>query len=335
MQMKKESYCKAAVFAAIILFYTGSAVAGASARPPSRSIDPIVSTEWLANNGGLEDLVVIDVRPDSNDCEDYSDGHIPGAISVPFDPELPSIWITMRDGLLLEFPEPSELFADLGAIGIDATSRVVVVSSPNPAIPAYGLAAATRVALTLIWAGVTDVAILDGGYPKWVAEGNDVTQEVPSVTPILFEGAVNDNIIVSKEEVRSKIWRANIIDARDADVYYGATVEPFAGKAGHIPGSVSLPAPWIWDSGGGDVHTYKDLELLNNMASGVLRYPMCRRHHGGHRCSEVIVYCGVGGYASAWWYVLTQVLGYRHVKFYDGSAQEWSLYYDMVPYQWY
>ena len=67
------------------------------------------------------------------------------------------------------------------------------------------------------------------------------------------------------------------------------------------------------------------------MASGVIREA---RGQGGHRDQELIVYCGVGGYASAWWFVLSQVLGYENVKFYDGSSQEWGLYNDTVPYQW-
>jgi thiosulfate/3-mercaptopyruvate sulfurtransferase len=57
------------------------------------------------------------------------------------------------------------------------------------------------------------------------------------------------------------------------------------------------------------------------MAAGVV---------GGPRSQEIIVYCGVGGYASSWWFVLTQVLGYENVKIYDGSAQEWAKSYDMV-----
>ena len=66
------------------------------------------------------------------------------------------------------------------------------------------------------------------------------------------------------------------------------------------------------------------------MASGVLREPW---GYKGHKNQDIIVYCGVGGYASSWWFVLTQVLGYQNVKLYDGAAQEWVRYYDMVPYQ--
>jgi thiosulfate/3-mercaptopyruvate sulfurtransferase len=65
------------------------------------------------------------------------------------------------------------------------------------------------------------------------------------------------------------------------------------------------------------------------MASGVIG------RHGRHWHKEIIVYCGVGGYASAWWFVLTQVLGYEEVRIFDGSAQEWVMKNsDMVPYEW-
>ncbi|MGD9213142.1 MAG: rhodanese-like domain-containing protein, partial [Desulfobacteraceae bacterium] len=78
----------------------------------------------------------------------------------------------------------------------------------------------------------------------------------------------------------------------------------------------------------GDVYTYKDLETLSKMAENIAGTP---EENNGY---EIIVYCGVGGYASSWWYLLTQVLGYENVKFYDGSAQEWVREYDMKPFEW-
>jgi thiosulfate/3-mercaptopyruvate sulfurtransferase len=76
-------------------------------------------------------------------------------------------------------------------------------------------------------------------------------------------------------------------------------------------------------------YTYKDKKIIEAMASGVIGRPSRPRD------KEIIVYCSVGGYASSWWFVLTQVLGYNNVKFYDGSAQEWVMKgYNMVPYKW-
>jgi thiosulfate/3-mercaptopyruvate sulfurtransferase len=238
----------------------------------------------------------------------------------------------MRDGLLLEVPDKEDLFATIGNLGITAGSWVVVVTSPNPGEPPhYGLSAGTRVASTLIYAGIVNVAVLDGGYPKWVADGYDTTYDLPDVDAVTYEGSVKKKMFVTIEYLRRHLKRSRILDGRDADVYYGEVMEPFALKAGHIPGAVSLPAPWLWNMEEDGVYTFKDRETLGKMAQGALQ-----RHRGkrGHSRRGIIVYCGVGGYASSLWFVLTQVLGYDNVRFYDGSAQEWALSYPMVPYRW-
>ena len=316
-----------------VLLAGGSAFARDEA-PSVRMIEPIVSTDWLDKSRGQRDLVMIDVRSPVA----YGAGHIPGSISEPFVtgflPETgpTSHWIVGRGGLWLEIPDTGDLFGTIGHLGISADSRVVVVTDPDPGDPApqYGLCSATRVATTLIYAGVGNVAILDGGYAKWVAEGKETTKDVPVVSPVTFKGKADEAIFVSVEYVRQNMRKASIIDARDAGVYFGVIIEPYAAKAGHIPEAASLPAPWIWDLKGG-AYTYKDPETLRAMASGVIREP---KGHERHWDQEIIVHCGVGGYASSWWFVLTQVLGYENVKFYDGSSQEWAMYYDMVPYQW-
>ena len=297
------------------LFLAGHAYAE-HVPPWGRAIDPIVSTDWLAVNSGLDSLVILDIRGGA----DYAAGHIPKAINVPFTDPFSSEWVVSDpNGLWLQLPEKAALFNTIGSRGIKKDSLVVIVTTTG--VPPYPLANATRVADTLIYAGVKNVAILDGGYPKWIAEGKSTTAETPVVQPIPYRAKVDEEMFVSIEYVRRHIGRVLILDARDADVYFGVTIEPFADKAGHIPSARSLPTPWMWNSDG----TYKDTEILSAMASGVI---------GKHKANEIIVYCGVGGYASSWWFVLTQVLGYENVKIYDGSAQEWVRYYDMVPFQW-
>jgi thiosulfate/3-mercaptopyruvate sulfurtransferase len=128
-------------------------------------------------------------------------------------------------------------------------------------------------------------------------------------------------MFVAKEYVQKLSQDAVLIDARGTDVYEGAVVEPFAQKAGHIPGAKSLPAPWIWNENTDGTFTYKDIETLRTMAAGVA---------GESKEQEIVVYCGAGGYASSWWYVFARVLGYQKVKIYDGSAQEWAKYFDMT-----
>lgn len=319
MKVKKEKKVITFILMAMLtgtLLTGGVAFAGNDPPAAARTVDPIVSTGWLQANSGLKNLVILDVRS----AGEYATGHIPGSVNVPF--EVPfSPWITMRDDLLLEVPDEASLFETIGSCGITGESLVVIVTSKaTPPDPPYPLANATRVAATLIYAGVKNVAILDGGYPKWAAEGKPVTKEVPRVKKVKYEGKVRQDMFVSAEYVQKHFGKAVIVDARDADVYFGVKIEPFANQPGHIPTARSLPAPWMWKEDG----TYLPKEVLAEMASGVI----------GDRNREVIVYCGVGGYASAWWFVLTQVLGYENVKFYDGSAQEWGKENYLVKYQW-
>jgi len=161
------------------------------------------------------------------------------------------------------------------------------------------------------------VAVLDGGHPRWVAEGHPTTTEDPQVTPREFTGDVDGSAFVDIDHVRQGIGTAVLVDARDTAVYTGEVVEPWAQKPGHLPSARSLPAPSIWNADG----TFVDPAELAAMAATAIG----PREEG----REVIVYCGVGGYGSAWLFVLTQVLGYRNVALFDGAAQEWVRYHDV------
>ncbi len=280
-----------------------------------RSLPPLVSTGWLADNSGMEDLVIVDIRT----AGEYEAGHIANAINIPF--EVPfSAWITMKDDLLLEVPEKRDLFDMLGAYGIRKHSQVIVVTS-GAAQPPYPLANATRVAATLLYAGVKNVSILDGGYDRWAGEGRPTTTDVPAINPTDYKGDLDKKMFITIDkmiEVIDKPQKWVLVDARDAEVYDGTVVEPWTGgKAGHIPTAKSLPTPWMWNEDG----TYKSEEALREMAEAIV---------GGDKGQKIAVYCGVGGYASSWWYVMTEVLGYKNVQIYDGAAQEWAKYFDLV-----
>lgn len=323
--MKTKTFFALLASILIVSLVAGCAALTRQEAVSGRMIEPIVSTEWLSANKNLENLVIIDIRgPDA-----YGAGHIPGSINEPFvtgfDPCTgpTSKWIIgSKDCLWLELPDANNLLSTIGNLGITNDSRVVIVTAPNPKEPPYfGLANATRVADTLIYAGITKVAILDGGYPKWVSEERPTTKQVPALNSVTYQGVVNEAMFVPADYVQKRKGDAVIIDARDAIVYAGAITEPFANKPGHIPNAKSLPAPWIWNENPDGTYTYKDSKTLRTMASGEI---------GDPGSQEIIVYCGVGGYASSWWFVFTQILGYQNVKIYDGAAQEWVKHYDMV-----
>ncbi len=272
---------------------------------------PVVSTDWLAIHSDMENLVIVDIRANNV----YANGHIANSINIPM-----SAWIITKDDLLMEVPEKDDLFNTLGTFGITKHSIVVVVTS-GPAEPPYPLADAARVADTLIYAGLKNVSILDGGYAKWVDEGRPTTTDIPVIHPVNYHGRVDKKMFASIDYVKKLTeqnqYKSILIDGRDANVFNGSVMEPFADKAGHIPTAKSLPAVSIWNKDG----TYKSKQELNDIAKAVV---------GNDKRREIVAYCGVGGYASSWWFVLTQILDYKNVKIYDGAAQEWVRYYDMV-----
>jgi thiosulfate/3-mercaptopyruvate sulfurtransferase len=313
----------------------------------SRTIEPLVSPAWLQvhledrgevraalaappvtaqsaalSTGASGALVVIDIR----ETRLYDAGHIPGSISIPFSPM--SDWAVSDDELLMELPPVDDLFRLLGDWCIDGGTTVALVGTiePRPA-PPYALSDPPRVAATLFYAGVTDVAILDGGFPRWAAEGRPVTVGATAVAApgcvdvAKWQGTVRGDMFVSTEYVKERLGSAVLLDGREADQYFGVTACPFAGVGGHIPGARSLPAPWMWEEDG----TYKPVQTLRAIAEGVA---------GPDTGQEIILYCGVGGYASAWWFVLSQILGYRSVKIYDGAAEAWVKGEAMVSYTW-
>jgi thiosulfate/3-mercaptopyruvate sulfurtransferase len=217
-------------------------------------------------------------------------------------------------------PEETDLFNTIGSAGIRGDSLVVVV--PKPELP-HPLVDATRVADTLLYAGVKNIAVLDGGYDKWVNEGRPISFAIVEPMPVTYTGKVDTAMFVSKEYVQKKIGKAVIVDAREPIEYFGSFMRPLWARAGHIPTAKCLPTLWIWTEEG----TYRTIDELREMAFGVV---------GTDLSKEIIIYCGVGGFSSAWLFLLKQVLGYKNVKIYHGSAQEWTRDPEapLVSYKW-
>lgn len=319
---KKVFIATVALLALSMMIAQGFACFGPIFPAPSRDVPAIVSTNWLLRNLHRKNLVVLDVR--SSDA--YSAGHIPGAVNVPeaewyindpFTVPFETPW--------MEMPPKEELFTLIGNAGIKRDSLVVVVGStsgPLSPIPLalYAVAGTTRVAITLLYAGVENVAILNGGYEKWAIEGKPISNDPVTPTPVTYKGKLDKSMIVSMAYVERKIGKSIIVDARDPEVYNCIIQEPWTTKMGHIPTAKNLPTPSFWNivedgSGNAAYITYKDVCTLKSMVKEVV---------GKAKCKEIIVYCGVGGYASTAYFMLSEVLGYNNVRLYDGSAQEWT-----------
>jgi thiosulfate/3-mercaptopyruvate sulfurtransferase len=266
---------------------------------PTRTISPLVTTKWLAENIGQPGLVVVDIR----NREEYSTGHIPGAVNVPF-----SSWAKSSGSLLMALPTDEELFETIGGAGIGSGSMVVVVNKTDTP---FTLADAARVAYTLIYGGVKNVAVLNGGDNKWLKEKRAVSDEAVKPQKVAYRGQINDEMFVNKAYVEKRLGKSVIVDARSPDVFFGITQDLFTDRPGHIPTATCLPAPWLWTDRG----TYRSIKEIRAMVAGVV---------GRDRSKEIIVYCGVGGFSGALGFVMREMLGYTNARVYEGAAQEWT-----------
>jgi len=266
----------------------------------ARDIPPFVSSDWLDQNLTIPGLLIIDVRS----AADYKKNHIPNAVNVSI-----NSWAVNRNGLLLELPAENDLIGLMSSIGIKEDSRVVVVGK---GISDFDRADAIRVAWTILTAGIKNASVLDGGFPKWLDEKRPVTAEQPIIKPGAYKGKISMSALATKQYVLSKIGKSIIVDSRLPELFFGTTTESWALKPGHIESAINLPAPWIFQQNG----LLRNQSELENMADGVI---------GTNKTKEIITYCGVGAYASVWSYVLTELLGYKDVKVYDGSMQEWVM----------
>jgi thiosulfate/3-mercaptopyruvate sulfurtransferase len=151
-----------------------------------------------------------------------------------------------------------------------------------------------------------------------VDEGLALETEPTVLAPATFEANANQDLFVSTDYVEASIGNKVIIDTRDANVYSGEVIEPWASKPGHIPTALSMPAIEVWNADD-SYKSFKELKALFKAAIG----------NDVSKNEEIIIYCGVGGYTSTGYFVIHSVLGYKNVKLYDGSAQAWVLENDM------
>jgi thiosulfate/3-mercaptopyruvate sulfurtransferase len=277
----------------------------------AREIAPVVSGEWLEKNINDSKLVIVDIRKE----EEYKEGNIPNSINVSY-----GIWAVKKKGLDNELPEDSDLFAVIGSAGIKTGSHVVVVGNNDTPTDQMNM---TRVAMTLVYAGIENVAVLDGGFNQWEEAKRPISTETRKPTAGAHQGKVNKALFATKAHVLSNIGKARIVDTRMPDFFFGVSKLPFVERAGRIKGSVSLPSAWIFTK----ERTFRSTDDLKAMAMSVI---------GKDVAKEVITYCDTGRLCSGWWFVLRELLGYKNVKAYDGSSQEYAgdPNAPMVKYRW-
>ncbi len=261
--------------------------------------DPIVSTEWLAANLNNSRLVLIDIRKP----EEYQEGHIPGAISAYY-----GMWVSAKEKRHTEYPPEDDLFDSIGDLGIRSDSHVVIVCKTYHC---FYQVMAPRVLCTLQYAGLENVSILDGGHEKWVREQRALSKEPVKPKKAIYRGKLNKELHVEKDYVASRFGRATFVDVREPALFSGEKKQEFVERAGRIPGAVNLPASEAYTKLG----TFKTKGELEAIATKVV---------GTDKSKEIITYCDAGKCCPTWAFILSHVLGYRNVRLYDGSFEEWT-----------
>ncbi len=271
----------------------------------------LVSTAWLAAHLKDPDLRVIDASwylPDAGrDAKaEYQAAHIPGARFFDIDEITDS-----RSNLPHMAPPPEKFVARMRAMGIGDGHQVVVYDGA-------GLFSAARVWWTFRLMGKTDIAVLDGGFPKWQAEGRDVEDMPPVLRDRHMTVSRQNHLVKDVTQVAhaAKLGEAEIIDARGAARFKGEAPEPRPGlRSGHIPGAKNVPFSTLLNPDG----TMKSLDGLRAAFEGA----------GVNLSKPAITTCGSGVTAAVLSLALER-LGHRNHALYDGSWAEWGMYDDLA-----
>jgi thiosulfate/3-mercaptopyruvate sulfurtransferase len=261
--------------------------------------DVLVTTQWLAENSSKVRIVECD-----EDVLLYEVGHIPGAVKLDWHTELNDQ--DKRDYL------DGEQFAELmKAKGIDRDDTIVLYGDRSNWWATYAF-----------WVfklfGHEDVRILNGGRAKWIAEGRELTREVPSASAVSYPVVQRDDktIRAFRDEVLAHLGKP-LVDVRSKPEYTGERLHmpdypnEGASRGGHIPTAASIP----WSSAILEDETFKDVAALKAIYFDAT---------GFNAADDFVAYCRIGERSSHTWFVLKYLLGVKNVRNYDGSWTEWG-----------
>jgi thiosulfate/3-mercaptopyruvate sulfurtransferase len=267
----------------------------------------LVTTAWLAEQieagrvGGPSGIALLE---SDEDVLLYDTGHIPGAVKIDWH-------VDLNDAVTRDYVDGAQFAEVMGSRGISRDTTVVIYGDKSNWWAAYAL-----------WVfslfGHENVKLLDGGRAKWIAEGRELTRDVPSPTRVEYPVAERDDapIRAFKDDVLAHLGKP-LVDVRSPGEYTGELLhmpdypQEGAMRGGHIPGARSVP----WARAANDDGSFKSREELETIYLA---------EQGLAPTDDVVAYCRIGERSSHTWFVLTHLLGFEAVRNYDGSWTEWG-----------
>jgi thiosulfate/3-mercaptopyruvate sulfurtransferase len=262
----------------------------------------LVTTDWIAGQLGAPNLRLVEVDVDTSA---YDTGHIQGAIGWNWQTDL-------QRRPVRDIPTKAEWEALLSRSGISNNTTVVLYGDNNNWFAAFAY-----------WLfklyGHDDVRLINGGRKKWLDEGRQQTQDVPSVSRTTYTAKdANPRLRAFRDDVAKTLDNnsKSLVDVRSPGEFSGELLAPEnlpqegAQRGGHVPGAQNIP----WATAVAPDATFKSASELRNIYSG----------KGIVRDRETIAYCRIGERSAHTWFVLHELLGFPNVRNYDGSWTEWG-----------
>jgi thiosulfate/3-mercaptopyruvate sulfurtransferase len=265
----------------------------------------LVSPEQLASMMGREPLVIIDTR----DADTFAAGHLPGAVN------LREIFTFLATSTAEGLTALKDNFAQsFGAIGLSGAETAVFYEDALNS----GYGQSCRGYYLLTWLGYPKIAVLNGGFSAWKAQGLPVSTEVFVPTPVLFPSDLDEaDVMLTKDEVAAALYTdVQLLDVRDIDEWTGESSSPygkdFAPRKGRLPG-----AKWI------EWYRFMKPSAQGPVFKSALEVQAECATAGIAPTDTVYLYCFKGARASNTFLALKQA-GFSDVRMYFGSWNEWS-----------
>jgi thiosulfate/3-mercaptopyruvate sulfurtransferase len=266
--------------------------------------DVLVTTDWVADH--LHDPAIRIVES-NEDTLLYAAGHIPGAVHVDWTNDL-------NDQIRRDYVGRDAFNALMSRIGVTRDTTVVFYGDRNNWWACYAF-----------WVfqlfGHTRAKVMDGGRLKWEKENRPLTREVPRYPATTYDAPERQDaeIRTFREEVLAHVEaHGQLVDVRSPEEFSGTRLHmpdyPNEGamRGGHIPGAKSIPWARAVNPDDGTFKSAEELRALYVEQNGLTPH------------NETIAYCRIGERSSHTWFALKYLLGFEHIRNYDGSWTEWG-----------